>query len=72
MTFRDPRTFSASPKVAMSHQSVNENAACVLTPKDKRPANSNSCTVGMDVDAAEERSATKANAKVKVNKRTHQ
>ncbi len=71
MTFRDPGTFSASPKVAMSHQSVDENTACVLTPKDKRPANSNPCRVDMDVDAAEERSATKANAKVEVNKRTH-
>ncbi len=38
---------------------------------DKRPANATPCIAGMDADAAEERSATKANAGVKVNKHTH-
>ncbi len=53
----------------MSQQLVDSNAACTLT-KDKQPTIATPCTVAMDVDAAEERSITKANAKVKVNKRT--
>ncbi len=65
---RREETFSASPKAAMSQQRVNADAACMLTPKDKRPATP--CTVDMNVDAAEELSITKANAEVKVNKRT--
>ncbi len=54
-----------------SHQWVDENAACVLTPTGKRQVNATHCTVGMHVDAAEERNATKANEEVKVNKHTH-
>ncbi len=55
----------------MSQQRVDANAECVLTPNDKRPANATPCTVDMDVDAAEDRSVTKANAELKVNKRAH-
>ncbi len=43
----------------------------MLTPKDKRPAIKTTCTVDMDVDAAEELSITKTNADVKDIKRTH-
>ncbi len=66
---RREETLSSSPKAAMSQQIVESNAACTLT-KDKQPAIATPCTVAMDVDAAEELSITKANAEVKVNKRT--
>ncbi len=46
-------------KAAMNQKRVDANAACMLTPQDKRPANATPCTVDMDVDAAEELSVTK-------------
>ncbi len=54
----------------MSQQWVNANAACMLTTNNKRPAIATPCTVDMDVDAAEALGITKANAEVKIYKRT--
>ncbi len=53
----------------MSQQMVDSSTARTLT-KDKQPAIATPCIVAMDVDAAEELNITKANAEVKVTKRT--
>ncbi len=54
---RRKEPFSAPPKAicALSHQRVIPNpvCVCVLTPKDKRPANATFCTVDMDVIVAD-------------------
>ncbi len=63
----DCKNRSVSPKatIATSHQKVDSNAASVLKPKDKRKAGATPFTVDMDVDAANERSATQASAERK-------
>ncbi len=52
-----------SPKAAMNQKRVDANAACMLTPQDKRPANATPSTVHTYVDAAEELSVTKQTRK---------
>ncbi len=53
----------------MSQQMADSSTARTLT-KDKQPAIATPCIVAMDVDAAEKLSITKANAEVKVTRRT--
>ncbi len=55
----------------MSQPRADANAACMPTPKDKRPAIATPYIIDLDVDAAVELSITNANAEVKVNKRMH-
>ncbi len=54
----------------MNQQMVDSSSARTLT-KDKQPAIATPRIVAMDVDAAEELNITKANAEVKLTKRTH-